>query len=133
MCDICTRAFLHVWFLLTEMLKKHIYQSSLSIFIYEICGKFVQKAHTHTSSTLYRNLKYISYKRQYSLKILRICYIQVIFHQTDAVAVADVNSFSLYFRTRFKIYSRRFTLLFDVCWLFLLFFFNSFLLSNFTS
>lgn len=61
---ICgTRARSHVWFLLTEMFKKNIYmyivyQSSLSISTYEICGV----ARRRTFSTLYENLKWISEK-----------------------------------------------------------------------
>lgn len=42
-------------------------------------------------------------KRQYSLKILRICYMRAIFRQTDAVAAAaDVDSFSPYFPYTFQ-------------------------------
>lgn len=68
--------------------------------------------HTHIQ---YCNMKVsnIFHKRQYSLKILRICYIRVIFHQTDAaaavaaaVAAVDMNSLSSHFRTRFKIFTQ---------------------------
>lgn len=60
-CDIWARArvyvCLHVWFLLTETLKKniYIYQSSLSISTYGICG-IARRRHTF-SSTLYQNLE----------------------------------------------------------------------------
>lgn len=89
---------LHVWFLRTEMLKKNIYQSSLSISTYTEFVVLRDVTHSVRSIKISNNLR----KRQYSLKILRICYIRAIFHQTDAVAAADMNSFSPYFLYTFQ-------------------------------